>query len=190
LAKSSVRIIAGRWRGRRIRVPSVPGLRPTTDRVRETLFSWLAGELSGARCADLCAGSGALGLEALSRGAHHVTFVERDRRALEHIRTTLATLGAEAEASCVRDDALRWILRTKRGEGFGIVFVDPPYASRLASDVLALIASHRLVVPGGLVYLEHGLAQSPRIPEPLEIWRSKRAGQSRFLLLRNPPLPG
>lgn len=154
------------------------------------MFGWLVRELPGARCADLCAGSGALGLEALSRGARHVTFVERDRRALGHIRATLAALGAEAQASCVRDDALRWVRRMGSGEGFDIVFADPPYASGLVDDLLEAIDAARLIVPGGFVYVEHGPTHRPEIPAALETWRSKRAGQTQFALLRNPPLPG
>ena len=148
-AKSTgVRIVGGRWRGRRLAVPPGTGVRPTPDRVRETLFNWLAPSLPGARCLDLFAGTGVLGLEALSRGAAGTTFVERDgvlTRALEDRIGALAT-----EARVFHEDALEF-LSSRPQRPFDIVFVDPPYATGLA-QVLEKLAAW--LGPGHLVYVE------------------------------------
>ncbi len=123
-----MRIIAGRWRGHPIQAPPAPRTRPTTDRVREAWMSMLQPSLPGARVLDLFAGSGALGLETLSRGARHVTFVERSGRALKVLKANIEKLGAEAETRVVRDDALRFVENVEPGE-YDIVLADPPYGS-------------------------------------------------------------
>ena len=123
--RNSVRIIGGGWRGRRITFPDVPGLRPTPDRVRETLFNWLQHDIAGARCLDLFAGSGALGLEALSRGAKELVFVEQSVAASRALQEQLARLGAERRSQVVEMGAARYL----RGAApaFDIVFLDPPF---------------------------------------------------------------
>jgi len=129
-----VRLIAGRFRGRRIAVAPVPGLRPTPERTRETLFNWLQGRIEGARVLDLFAGSGALGFEALSRGADRVVLVEQDRAAHATLQRTAAELDPE-RTEAVRDDALRW--PRVAAEAFDLVFLDPPFAAGLAVAALA-----------------------------------------------------
>ena len=176
----SFRIIGGQHRGRRFHFPPLAGLRPTPDRVRQTLFDWLAPMIHGARCLDLFAGSGALGLEAISRGAAAVTFVEREREALDALREHLATLGATAE-TCF-GDALS-TLPTLNGR-YDIVFVDPPFDSDLRGRVLdALVAADRLS-PGGLIYVEGPADLPPPQHEGFELHRSKRAGNVGYHLLR------
>jgi 16S rRNA (guanine966-N2)-methyltransferase len=131
----AVRIIGGRWRGTRLAVADAPGLRPTTDRVRETLFNWLQPKLPGARVLDLFAGSGALGLEALSRGAREAVLVERDPRLAESLRDVVARLQADGQAQVVHADALAWLGAPLHGR-FDLVFLDPPFAAGLWPEVL------------------------------------------------------
>src|SRR5512134_933490 len=121
---NQLRIIGGRWRSRRLRFPPLPGLRPTPDRVRETLFNWLTPVIAGARCLDLFAGSGALGIEALSRGAAAVTFVERHPQAVRGLRANLAQLRAEG-ARVEQADALLWLRQAP--QPFTVVFLNPPF---------------------------------------------------------------
>jgi len=148
-AKSTgVRIVGGRWRGRRLVVPSGTEVRPTPDRVRETLFNWLAPSLPGAQCLDLFAGTGVLGLEALSRGAAGTTFVEHDPVLVRALEDRIGALAAEALV--IHEDALEF-LASRPLRPFDIVFVDPPYAAGLA-QVLAKLAAW--LASGHLVYVE------------------------------------
>ena len=144
--QGTVRIIAGQWRGTRLPIPDLPGLRPSGDRGRETLFNWLQASVRGARCADLFAGSGVLGLEAASRGAAQVTLIEKDVVAARHIQATIDKLGAE-QVRCVHSDALQW-LRDQPEASLDIVFIDPPFGQGLAEKALALLEEHRLVAEG------------------------------------------
>lgn len=155
----SVRIIGGRWRGRRIAVGADALLRPTPNRVRETLFNWLAPYIEGARCLDLFAGTGALGIEALSRGAAEVCFVESSPRLARRLEAALEQLGAVP--TVVHGSADRY-LRDYRGAPFDIVFLDPPY--ELAADGL-LADVERCLAGAGLVYLERAKADGlPQLP--------------------------
>jgi 16S rRNA (guanine966-N2)-methyltransferase len=177
-----VRIIGGEWRSRVIHFPPASALRPTPDRVRETLFNWLGQRLDGLGCLDLFAGSGALGFEALSRGARSVVMVERDRSVAKALRENAAKLQASA-ATIVESDALAFLKRNT--ERFDVAFVDPPYASDLALRSLDALAAH--VAPGGRVYVE----SADRI-EPGPRWRAvreDRAGAVRYALLEpaSPP---
>ena len=148
-AKSTgVRIVGGRWRGRRLAVPAGTGVRPTPDRVRETLFNWLAPSLPGARCLDLFAGTGVLGLEALSRGAAGTTFVERDAVLVRALEAHMGILAAEAQV--FHDDALNF-LSSRPTREFDVVFVDPPYSTGLV-EVLEKLAAW--LGPGHRVYVE------------------------------------
>ena len=156
-AKSTgVRIVGGRWRGRRLAVPAGTGVRPTPDRVRETLFNWLAPNLPGAQCLDLFAGTGVLGLEALSRGAAATTFVERDAVLVRALEEHVGVLAAEAQV--FQDDALNF-LSSRPQRTFDVVFVDPPYATGLA-QVLEKLAAW--VGPGHRVYVERPVERGGR----------------------------
>jgi 16S rRNA (guanine966-N2)-methyltransferase len=186
-ARNRLRIIGGDWRSRIVRFPDAEGLRPTPDRVRETLFNWLGQRLDGLSCIDLFAGSGALGLEARSRGAARVTMIERDRRVCEQLRASLRELGAQG-VEVVQGDAIAWLGRS--GERFDVAFVDPPYASGLAAPALAALEPHLL--PGARVYVE---AAEP-VATPSPAWACKReasAGAVKFALYefrpRDPPSP-
>ncbi len=172
-----VRIIGGAWRSRRIRFADRPGLRPTPDRVRETLFNWLGQDLTGKRCLDLFAGSGALGFEAASRGAKHVTMVERDAAALQALRTNGEALQATA-VEVVRADALEF-LKNHRSR-YDVVFLDPPFADDCWPQLLTGVPA--VLAPGGLVYCER--AQALEALQGWEVIKSGRAGQVSHQLLK------
>jgi len=182
-----VRIIGGRWRSRRLPVPAAAGLRPTPDRVRETLFNWLAPHLPGARCLDLFAGTGALCLEALSRGARAVVMVERAPNAVAALQRNIATLDASG-AEVVALDAVEFLTR-ETVVPFDIVFLDPPFAAvDLIGRCAALLDERRWISPGGLVYVEAPRAlKSLPLPPGWELIRSKTAGQVGYHLARTPP---
>jgi len=177
---NTVRIIGGLWRSRILEFPDVAGLRPTPDRVRETLFNWLGRDLTGLACLDLFAGSGALGFEALSRGAASVVMVEKNAAALAALRENARKLGA-GNLTVVRGDALEFA----RGASslFDVVFVDPPYRLGLQAAALALVRG--LLVEGARVYAESGAALQP--PQGWTILRHARAGKVHFHLLGRTP---
>lgn len=176
-----IRIIGGRFRRRRLPVPAAEGLRPTPDRVRETLFNWLAPRIEGARCLDLFAGTGALCLEALSRGATRVVMIERSRAVAEQLRANVARLAAEgAEVRC--QDALAYL--AGRPEPFDVVFLDPPFA--FASSMIAQCAerlSRGWLRPGALIYIEapRTLKELP-LPAAWALRKSGAAGQVGYHL--------
>ena len=180
--RNRVRIIAGKWRSRILRFPAAAQLRPTPDRVRETLFNWLGQRLDGLACVDLFAGSGALGFEALSRGASRVVMVERDRRVAAALRESARALGTE-DVEVVEGDAAAWIARD--GERFDIAFVDPPYASDLARAALEALPAR--LNPGARAYVES--ATAIEAPAPWRVLREDRAGAVRYGLLELAPTP-
>lgn len=177
-----VRIIGGEWRGRKLPVLEQAGLRPTPDRVRETLFNWLAPMISGARCLDLFAGTGANCLEALSRGAAEAVMVERAKHVAAQLRQNVATLKADG-AEVVETDALDYLKRT--AQAFDIVFLDPPFASDLIAQCSALIEQRGWLKPGGLVYVEAPQTMQPLpIPSSWTLHRGKSAGAVGYYLYR------
>ena len=173
MTRNRVRIIGGQWRSRLVQFPDTPGLRPTPDRVRETLFNWLGQRLDGLSCLDLFAGSGALGFEALSRGAKRVVMVERDRAIIANLRASALKLEA-ANLDIVQSDALRYLERPR--ETFDVVFVDPPYADNLAPTVLARLGPH--VAADARVYAEN--AEPIDLPSGWRALREDRAGAVHF----------
>jgi len=175
--RGRVRIVGGRWRSRLLEVPARPDLRPTPDRVRETLFNWLGQRLDGCVCLDLFAGTGALGFEAASRGAARVVMVEADRVALEALRESRARLEA-SEVEIVAGDALEYLVRA--GERFDVVFLDPPFRQNALPALLAKLPPR--LQPGARVYLEGAEAVAAAAP-----WREltrARAGQVSVQLLQ------
>lgn len=172
-APGRVRLIAGRWRGTRLAVPDAPGLRPTSDRVRETLFNWLMPVLPGARVLDLFAGSGALGLEAVSRGAAHATLIERDANLAGTLRETCARLPGGEAVEIVHGDALAW-LQQAHAAGYDIAFVDPPFAAGLWTSVLQRLPD--ALAADAWLYLESPATASPAPPPD---WRLHREGRTR-----------
>ncbi len=180
-----VRIIGGEWRGRKLHFTPAAGLRPTPDRVRETLFNWLQFELAGTRCLDLFAGSGALGFEALSRGAAEAVFVERDPVSARAIGDMLARLRCE-RGRVERVDALAWLERGPLSpQPFDIVFLDPPYDEACLPVLTAQLERGGWLAPGGWVYLEDAAARGePTLPTGWTLLRSKRAGDVGYHLAR------
>jgi len=177
-----VRIIGGQWKRSKLPVADAPGLRPTPDRVRETLFNWLGQDLTGWRCLDAFAGSGALGFEAASRGAAEVLLIERDTRLARSLRETQQRLSATAVRVEVAD-ALAW-LRRANPASFELVFIDPPFDANLFGPALAAAAP--LVVAGGYLYLEADRAFEAAVVAPLglRVHRHARAGNVHFHLLQ------
>jgi 16S rRNA (guanine966-N2)-methyltransferase len=182
---NQLRLIGGRHRGRRLSFPDQPGLRPTSDRVRETLFNWVAPLIEGARCLDLFAGSGALGFEALSRGAGEVTSIERAPAVACQLRANARILGA-ANLQVYEADALVWLERD--GKPFDLVFLDPPFAEGLLAPAIERLDRHGWLAPEARVYLEAPVQVGfPPLPESWELIRDKTAGQVRYGLARIGP---
>ncbi|EMD9273721.1 16S rRNA (guanine(966)-N(2))-methyltransferase [Cronobacter malonaticus] len=175
-----IRIIGGQWRGRKLPVPDSPGLRPTTDRVRETLFNWLAPYLVGARCLDCFAGSGALGLEALSRYAADATLLEMERGVAQQLQKNLATLKSSA-AKVVNTNTLNFL--NQDGEPHDIVFVDPPFRKGLLEETLNLLETRGWLAPQALIYVESEVENGlPPVPASWQLHREKVAGQVAYRL--------
>jgi 16S rRNA (guanine966-N2)-methyltransferase len=182
-ASGQVRIIGGRLRGSRLEVPALEGLRPTPDRVRETLFNWLMPHLPGARCLDLFAGSGALGFEAASRGAASVLMLEREPMLARSLAASAGRLGAVA-ASIVASDAIAW-LRDAPAMPFDLVFVDPPFASDLYQPCFAQLP--RWLAPQALIYVESARDRVPEVPAHWRLHRQGETRETRYALYRGRP---
>lgn len=185
-----LRIIGGDWRGRRLSFPEFPGLRPTADRVRETLFNWLQETVPGEHCLDLFAGSGACGLEALSRGAAHVSWVEKSRPVARALESNLALLGAD-NGRVICADARRWLQQGKSQgwtQSFGLVFLDPPFGDAMLLSTCQLLEDSGCLKPRAWIYLENDKAVSAAdLPDNWQIINQRRAGAVHFhLCLRNP----
>jgi len=179
---NSVRIIGGSWRGRRLPVADVPGLRPSGDRCRETLFNWLQPWVSGADCADLFAGTGALGFEAASRGAASVLMVEKHphaevilRQGIEQLQAVQVRLQSRGAMSLIEDT---------KPDSFDIVFVDPPFDSNLAGLVLDRLGKIGCVRRGGFVYVESPAKKPISPPQGWRVWRDQQLGEVRMQLFR------
>ncbi|WP_455198974.1 16S rRNA (guanine(966)-N(2))-methyltransferase RsmD [Kaarinaea lacus] len=175
MAGHKLRIIAGRYRGRTLLFNEAEGLRPTPDRIRETLFNWLQPVITGARCLDMFAGSGLLGIEALSRGASQVVFIESQKPALEQLRSNLDRLGEE-KAMLLFGDAFAQVQTIN--QAFDIIFLDPPFHQGLLARAMSQLASSGLLTPAARVYLESEYEiTDAQIPAGWEIIRAKKAGQ-------------
>jgi len=179
-----LRIVAGKWRSRLLPIADLPGLRPTAERIRETLFNWLADGVIGKRCLDLFAGTGALGFEALSRGARTVTLVDRSRVACDALLTSAKTL----DAAGVRIDCADWesYLRRPAHESYDIVFLDPPFAIDVLEQCCRLLQSNGWLADGALIYLEQDKSRPlPPLPDGWQIQKEKTAGNVRYALVRS-----
>lgn len=185
--QSEIRIVGGKWRSRRLSFTPAAGLRPTADRIRETLFNWLAPTITGARCADLFAGSGALGLEALSRGAAHCDFVDTSKSVQRQILQHLDTLGAEARGHCFVDSAQKYLSSEKAP--VDIAFIDPPFALGMTGAICRSLSSSGLLSPYAWVYVETPKAEERlELPENWSLYRDKVAGDVAYRLYRVDPL--
>lgn len=180
-----IRIIGGQWRGRKLPVLNAEGLRPTTDRNKETLFNWLMPFINDARCLDVFAGSGGLGLEALSRYAAHCDFIELDKQAASQLKSNLTLLKANDQASAAvhQGDALG-ILSGISTTPYDIVFVDPPFAKSLVAPTLAALEDNKLVQNGSVVYIEHeSTLATPALPDHWQIIKDKQTSALRYMLI-------
>lgn len=182
------RIIGGLWRGRKLQFPATDGLRPTPDRIRETLFNWLSTELDNARCLDLFCGSGALGLEALSRGAQSCTFIDAEPKTLAAITSHINQL-PDAKGKTVAaalPEALSKALPSSKenSEQFDVVFLDPPYALPLITPCLEQLLDLKLLNDSAWIYIENSASDSlPPLPTSMQLYRHKTAGQVQYALL-------
>jgi 16S rRNA (guanine966-N2)-methyltransferase len=184
--RNSVRIIGGGWRGRRVSFPDIPGLRPTPDRVRETLFNWLQRDIAAARCLDLFAGSGALGLEALSRGAKEVVFVEQAVAASRALQEQLTRLGGASTGHVVEMGAARYLRSAP--QAFDVVFLDPPFGRGALAEYVPMLDAGQWLKEGALVYLENQKAEGvPVLPAHWQLLKSKSAGEVGYHLARVNP---
>lgn len=179
-----MRIIAGAFKGRRLKTPDWAGVRPTSDRLRETLFNILAPRMTGARCLDVYAGTGAIGIEALSRGAAHVTFVEQDRRAAALIAANLAVCGVERGYTIECGDAAAVLRRMPEADPFDLVLLDPPYTTDPEMLTDTLNQASRMTTPAGLIVIERARRREPVIPAGLDRVRDVVAGDSALTFLR------
>lgn len=178
---NQLRIIGGEWRGRKLRFPDAPNLRPTPDRVRETIFNWLMPVIHGARCLDLFAGSGALGLESLSRGAASAVFVDSHPKVTQAIQSHLDLLNATDKAKVYQLDGIKYLQHD--AEVFDVVFLDPPYQSDLLAGVIPLLESQGWLADNALLYLEiENKKTLPLLPENWHELKNKKAGDVSYHL--------
>lgn len=188
MTRNEVRIIGGSLRGRKLRFAGGADVRPTLGRVRETLFNWLRPHLADAACLDLFAGSGALGFEALSQGAGHVTFVETNAGAASTLRRNIELLNAHTRATVIRADARRVLTRDNPpGAPFDVVFLDPPFDSNLLDPALAELVAGPLLSASALVYVETPGRQPPPCPAGWRNHKNGKAGDTQFALLGRMP---
>jgi len=180
-SRGRLRIVAGIWRSRVLEIADVEGLRPTSERIRETLFNWLTPGMAGARCLDLFAGTGALGLEALSRGATSAVFVENSKIAIATLRRNIASL--DASGAVIHAGAAADYIDAAAAERFDIVFLDPPFADDNLAELCRLIDESELLAANANVYLEQDRARpEPDLPDGWTVLKSKVAGNVRYML--------
>ena len=185
MAKSSnqLRIIGGEWRGRKLRFPDAPNLRPTPDRVRETIFNWLAPMINGARCLDLFSGSGALGLEALSRGAAFSTFVDSHKKVALALKEHLDLLNTHDKASVLQMDSVQFLKGVV--QKYDLVFLDPPYHLDFMQKVVPLLENNGWLADNAILYLEIEKRQSlPELPKNWKQLKEKTAGEVNYYLFQ------
>jgi 16S rRNA (guanine966-N2)-methyltransferase len=180
-----VNIIGGKFRSRKISFPELPELRPTPNRIRETLFDWLQQDAVGARCLDAFAGSGALGFEALSRGADSVVFLEKDRAVIEALTRNAEALKVTEQIDCIQQNSVDWLNRPNTGKAFNLVFLDPPFHQPWLIPCLEALATGHWLAPDAWVYIESAQPLDTQgIPQAFDLYRHKKAGQVYYGLLR------
>lgn len=191
MAKGSnqLRIIGGEWRGRKLRFPDAPNLRPTPDRVRETIFNWLAPMIHGSRCLDLFAGSGALGLEALSRGAEFTTFVDSHKKVTQALQGHLELLNANDKAEVLQMDGVKFLSHDNfintEARIYDLVFLDPPYHLDFMQKVVLLLEANGWLADNAMLYLEIEKRQSlPELPKNWKQLKEKTAGEVNYFLFQ------
>ena len=181
--KGSFRIISGEYKGRKFEFMPSLDLRPTPDRLRETLFNWLGQSIDGKTCLDLFAGTGSLGLESLSRGADKIIFVEKNSNHLDKIKEYIESLKAKGDISVIHDDVLTWLDETN--DNFDLIFVDPPFHKDLAEKVLSKIRTNSLLANLGNIYLEvEKELDLSFLNGYWEVIKETKSGKKKYLLLK------
>ncbi len=182
---AKIRIIGGKWRGRKLFSPDVKELRPTTDRVRETVFNWLMQDVVGACCLDLYAGTGALGWEALSRGAQFVTFVEKDKKLSMQLKQHQVALDVTQTSKVYHQDSTIWLKKNINSRPFDIIFVDPPFSHDIY-PILDSLNNKQYLQDQTLLYIEQGQALDvANLPGNWDIMKQKNTGQVHYYLVQN-----
>lgn len=181
MKSGSCRIIGGKWRGRKITFADAAGLRPTTDRIRETVFNWLQPYIYQSFCLDCFAGSGVLGFEALSRGANKVVFIENNRKTVWNLKQNRDQLDATT-AVIYNDDTLNWLLSVPQDQRFDLVFLDPPFHSDLLEKCCVLLSSSGILAKDAIIYVEHAVDADVTLPDNWFCLKQKTAGQVSYKL--------
>ena len=184
LRRGSCRIIGGKWRGRKISFNDAEGLRPTTDRIRETVFNWLQFYVPQSRCLDCFAGSGILGFEALSRGAAEVIFIENNSKTVKSIKDNIRLLGTD-RAQIQHSDALDWLASVNMNKYFDLVFLDPPFNSDLLTKSSALLDNCGCLAEDAIIYVEHAAEADVVLPDNWTCFKQKTSGQVSYKLFEN-----
>jgi len=180
--KNQLRIIGGQWRGRKLAIADISGLRPTGDRIRETLFNWLMPDISGSRCLDLFAGSGALGLECLSRGAKSAILIEKHKLAAKQLEQHCKTLQTN-KAKVIHQDALAWLNNNDLAKhSINIVFIDPPFSDTLWEETVSHLDKSQLLAEGALIYIESTKRDVLKIRANWTLLREKTSGDVNYRL--------
>jgi len=188
--RGKCRIIAGKWRGRILKFDDADGLRPTTDRIRETVFNWLQVDLPNSHCLDCFAGSGVLGFEAISRGADEVIFIEQNKQTVNNLKKSARMLLTNEQQVVVEHrDALSWLRSVKADKSlasyFDLVFLDPPFHSDLLSESCRLLDDSGCLAKEAIIYVEHELNANVEIPENWRCLKDKSSGQVTYQILTN-----
>ena len=180
--KGEIRIIGGKWKGKKIYFDLNDDLRPTPDRAKETLFNWLGQDLKKMYCLDLFSGTGALGFEAFSRGAEKVTFVERNKEYLQKIKKVFLEMNEKADCDFFCAECLEWIQNNSSETKYDLIFIDPPFNKNLIHDLLAAILEKELLSKNGQIYFEFEKKLDLEIPESLNLKKKKSLGGKSYVL--------
>ena len=180
--KGEIRIIGGKWKGKKIYFDLNDDLRPTPDRAKETLFNWLGQDLKKMYCLDLFSGTGALGFEAYSRGAEKVTFVERDKEYLQKIKNVYLEMSEKADCDFFCAECLEWVQNNNSRTKYDLIFIDPPFNKNLIHDLLAAILEKELLSKNGQIYFEFEKKLDLEIPESLNLKKKKSLGKKSYVL--------
>ena len=180
--KGEIRIIGGKWKGKKIYFNLSDDLRPTPDRAKETLFNWLGQNLNGMNCLDLFSGTGALGLEALSRGAKRVTFVEKNKDYLQKIKKIYLEMSVKENCDFFCSECLDWVRNYKSEIKYDLIFIDPPFNKNLIDDLLSNILNKNLLSKSGKIYFEFEKKLDLKIPDSLSTKKEKSLGEKSYVL--------
>ena len=180
--KGEIRIISGKWKGKKIFFNLSSDLRPTPDRAKETLFNWLGQDLKNLDCLDLFSGTGALGLEALSRGARKITFVEKKKGYLQEIKKIISDMGEIKKCDFFSEDCVKWIENFQLEGAYDLVFIDPPFKKNLIYKLLENLIQKKILVDKGRIYFEYEKVLELKLPRTVEILKEKNLGKKSYVL--------